>query len=59
MTKVDSHGISWRLAGAQDKLTLVLKSDTGTNERRCNQPKGQGALCIRRLELNWIVYIRL
>ena len=44
MTKVDSHGISWRLAGAQDKLTLVLKSYPGTNQGRRNQPTGQEEL---------------
>ena len=44
------------LGFTQNKLTLVLKSNPGTYERRCNQPKGQGAFFIRRLELNWIVH---
>ena len=50
------RGPSPRPSGmAQDKLTLVLRSDPGNNEGRYNQPIGQGALLIRQLELNWIV----
>ena len=52
-----ARGPSPRPSGyAQDNLTLFLKSDPGTDEGRGNQPKGQGALLIRQLELNWIVH---
>ena len=56
------QGICTAVPGRSPPTTIGLRTrqaDTGppgTSEGRCNSPKGQEALLIRRLEPNWIVH---